>query len=204
MHREMMANDGHIAKDTLFEPERQKARAIDWDQSDRGLSLRGPSVHQGAQPPCCNPDAVYMAAAEIMPASTDTPLPRGSHPYTVQANRRGMLPELLDQIPPEQEIATVTADGAFDTRKCHWFERSPECVWIAARWLRALMKVRGHFGPTQWHALAGAPVRKGCPRRFIRHLPSSHEALAFSVGCSPRLCQAVCAALYSVLFFISA
>lgn len=30
-----------------------------------------------------------------------------------------MLPELLDQIPPGQEIATVTADGAFDTRKCH-------------------------------------------------------------------------------------
>ena len=41
--------------------------------------------HQGAQPPCCNPDAVYMAAAEIMPASTDTPLPRGSHPYMVRA-----------------------------------------------------------------------------------------------------------------------
>lgn len=30
-----------------------------------------------------------------------------------------MLPELLDQIPPGQEIATVTTDGAFDTRKCH-------------------------------------------------------------------------------------
>lgn len=30
-----------------------------------------------------------------------------------------MLPERLDQIPPGQEIATVTADGAFDTRKCH-------------------------------------------------------------------------------------
>jgi len=30
-----------------------------------------------------------------------------------------MLPELLDQIPPDQEIATVTADGAFGTRKCH-------------------------------------------------------------------------------------
>ena len=26
-----------------------------------------------------------------------------------------ILPELLDQIPPDQEIATVTADGAFDT-----------------------------------------------------------------------------------------
>ena len=30
-----------------------------------------------------------------------------------------MLPELPDQIPPDQEIASVTADGAFDTRKCH-------------------------------------------------------------------------------------
>jgi hypothetical protein len=30
-----------------------------------------------------------------------------------------MLPELLDQIPPDQEIASVTAEGAFDTRKCH-------------------------------------------------------------------------------------
>ncbi len=30
-----------------------------------------------------------------------------------------MLPELLDQIPPDQAIASVTADGAFDTRKCH-------------------------------------------------------------------------------------
>jgi hypothetical protein len=30
-----------------------------------------------------------------------------------------MLPGLLDQIPPEQEIASVTADGAFDTRNGH-------------------------------------------------------------------------------------
>ena len=30
-----------------------------------------------------------------------------------------MLPELLDQIPPEQDIGFVTADGAYDTRKCH-------------------------------------------------------------------------------------
>lgn len=33
-----MANDGDIAKDTLFEPERIQAPAIDWDRSDRGLS----------------------------------------------------------------------------------------------------------------------------------------------------------------------
>ena len=30
-----------------------------------------------------------------------------------------MLPELLDQIAPDQEISTVTVDGAYDTRKCH-------------------------------------------------------------------------------------
>ena len=30
-----------------------------------------------------------------------------------------MLPELIDQIPADQAIASVTADGAFDTRKCH-------------------------------------------------------------------------------------
>ena len=30
-----------------------------------------------------------------------------------------MLPELLSQIPPDQEIGSVTADGAYDTRKCH-------------------------------------------------------------------------------------
>ena len=30
-----------------------------------------------------------------------------------------MLPELLNQLPPEQQIASVPADGAFDTRKCH-------------------------------------------------------------------------------------
>lgn len=30
-----------------------------------------------------------------------------------------MLPELLAQIPANEEIATVTADGAYDTRACH-------------------------------------------------------------------------------------
>jgi len=30
-----------------------------------------------------------------------------------------VLPELLDQIPEGEEIATVTADGAYDTRRCH-------------------------------------------------------------------------------------
>ncbi|WP_390910353.1 IS5 family transposase [Pseudosulfitobacter sp. SM2401] len=30
-----------------------------------------------------------------------------------------MLPDLLDQIPPDEEIGSVTGDGAYDTRKCH-------------------------------------------------------------------------------------
>ena len=30
-----------------------------------------------------------------------------------------MLPELLSQIPFGQDIGSVTADGAYDTRKCH-------------------------------------------------------------------------------------
>jgi len=29
-----------------------------------------------------------------------------------------ILPDLLDQIPPEEDIASVTADGAYDTCKC--------------------------------------------------------------------------------------
>ena len=30
-----------------------------------------------------------------------------------------VLPDLLGQIAPDQEIDSVTADGAYDTRKCH-------------------------------------------------------------------------------------
>jgi hypothetical protein len=30
-----------------------------------------------------------------------------------------LLPDLLDQIPADQQIGSVTADGACDTRKCH-------------------------------------------------------------------------------------
>ena len=50
-----------------------------------------------------------------------------------------MLPELLDQIPPDQEIATVTADGAFDTPKCH--------EAIAARGAAAIIPPRKNAKP---------------------------------------------------------
>ena len=50
-----------------------------------------------------------------------------------------MLPELLDQIPPDQWIASVTADGAFDTRKCH--------DAIAARGAAAIIPSRKNARP---------------------------------------------------------
>ena len=34
-----------------------------------------------------------------------------------------VLPDLLDQIPADEQIGSVTADGTYDTRKCH--EQSP-------------------------------------------------------------------------------
>lgn len=30
-----------------------------------------------------------------------------------------VLPHLLDQIPPDEQIGNLTGDGAFDTRRCH-------------------------------------------------------------------------------------
>ena len=38
-----------------------------------------------------------------------------------------MLPDLLSQIPPGQELGSVTADGAYDTRKCHDAIAAREC-----------------------------------------------------------------------------
>jgi len=77
----------------------------------------------------------------------------------VRANRRGMLPELLDQIPPDQEIASVTADGAFDTRKCH--------DAIAARGAAAIIPPRKNAKP--WKPdTAGAVARNEALRATKR------------------------------------
>jgi hypothetical protein len=50
-----------------------------------------------------------------------------------------MLPELLDQIPLDQDIGVVTADGAYDTRKCH--------ETIAAREANAVIPPRKNAKP---------------------------------------------------------
>ena len=70
-----------------------------------------------------------------------------------------MLPELLNQIPPDQEIASVTADGAFDTRKCH--------DAIAARGAAAIIPPRKNAKP--WKPdTAGAIARNDILRTSKR------------------------------------
>ena len=61
-----------------------------------------------------------------------------------------MLPELLAQIAADQDIASVTADGAYDTRKCH--------EAIADREAAAIIPPRKNAKP--WKAItAGAVAR---------------------------------------------
>ena len=61
-----------------------------------------------------------------------------------------MLPELLNQIPPDQDVGSATADGAYDTHKCHYA--------IAARGGHAVIPPRKNAKP--WKPTsAGAVVR---------------------------------------------
>ena len=83
-----------------------------------------------------------------------------------------MLPGLLDQIPPDQEIANVTADGAFDTRKCHDAIHCPATVCLqtvrgAARGAAAIIPPRKNARP--WKPdTAGAIARNEALRASKR------------------------------------
>ena len=61
-----------------------------------------------------------------------------------------ILPELLDQIPGDQPLGMVTADGAYDTRACH--------AAIAERGAAAVIPPRRNGKPWKEHT-AGAAVR---------------------------------------------
>ncbi|EPX82908.1 Transposase DDE domain protein [Rubellimicrobium thermophilum DSM 16684] len=71
-----------------------------------------------------------------------------------------MLPELLDQIPADQEIASVTADGAYDTRKCH--------DAIAERGAAAVIPPRRNAKP--WKAATAGAVARNEALRASRYL----------------------------------
>ena len=62
-----------------------------------------------------------------------------------------VLPELLDQIPEGEEIGTVTADGAYDTRRCH--------TAIIDRHATAIIPIRKN----------GRPWKEDCPAAIARN-----------------------------------
>ena len=73
-----------------------------------------------------------------------------------------MLPKLLEQIPPEDPIGTVTADGAYDTRSCH--------AAIAARQATGVIPARRNGRPWK-ETTPGAQARNDilrASRRFGR------------------------------------
>ena len=71
-----------------------------------------------------------------------------------------MLPQLLEQIPPDQEIASVTADGAYDTRKCH--------DAIAERGAVAVIPPRRNAKP--WKAVTAGAVARNEALRASKYL----------------------------------
>jgi hypothetical protein len=70
-----------------------------------------------------------------------------------------VLPDLLDQIPADQRLGIVTADGAYDTRACH--------SAIAARGAAAVIPPRRNGKPWK-EPTAGAAVRNEALRRCRR------------------------------------
>ena len=70
------------------------------------------------------------------------------------------LPELLAQIPADQNIASVTADGAYDTRKCH--------DAIADRGAKAIIPPRKNAKP--WKTATAGAVARNEALRASKHL----------------------------------
>ncbi len=62
-----------------------------------------------------------------------------------------VLPDLLDQIPEGEDIGTVTADGAYDTRRCH--------TAIIDRQATAIIPIRKN----------GRPWKQDCPAAIARN-----------------------------------
>jgi hypothetical protein len=103
-----------------------------------------------------------------------------------------VLPDLLDQIPQDEDIGTVTADGAYDTRRCHsainarggtavipirkngrtWKEDCP-----AARVRNETLRATRHYGRAFWKRLTGYHERSRAEAK-MRCLKSFGERIA--------------------------
>ena len=92
-----------------------------------------------------------------------------------------LLPELLSQIPEDETIAMVTADGAYDTRRCHVaiIERDADAVIPIRRNGRAwkqdcpaaiarneILRATRHLGRALWKRWAGYHVRSRVEARM--------------------------------------
>ena len=80
-----------------------------------------------------------------------------------------MLPDLPDQIPADQPISKVSADGAHDTRGCHAAIHCPGSGLPANHERGRTRCLRRHSDPSQWQAMAGehawSTVQKRNPSR---------------------------------------
>ncbi len=71
-----------------------------------------------------------------------------------------ILPDPLDQVPADEEIGSVTADGAYDTRKCH--------EAIAARGAAAVIPPRKNARP--WKPTSPGAVARNEALRASKYL----------------------------------
>lgn len=85
-----------------------------------------------------------------------------------------VLPELLDQVPQDEPIGTVTADGAYDTRRCHTAVLERDAVPIipirkngrpwkddgpAAKVRNETLRATRHYGRAFWKRWTGYHIR---------------------------------------------
>lgn len=90
-----------------------------------------------------------------------------------------VLPDLLDQIPEDQEIGSVTADGAYDTRKCH--------DAIADRGAHAVIPPRRNAKP--WKVITAGAMARNEALRAARYLD---PIAARSAGAAHKLPSRTC------------
>jgi hypothetical protein len=106
-----------------------------------------------------------------------------------------VLPDLLDQIPEDEDIGTVTADGAHDTRRCHTAIIAPGATAItpihkngrpwkedcpASRARNETLRATRHYGRafrkrwTGYHTRSRAEARMRCLKSFGERIAARH------------------------------
>ena len=129
--------------------------------------------------------AMDAATSDIRPVEF-TPSSDGDSP---------VLPELLDQIPCGEEIGSVTADGAYDTHRCHTaiIDRHATAIiptrkngrlWkedcLAAKARNETLRATRHYGRAFWkrwtgyHARSRIEAKMRCLKAFGERIAARH------------------------------